>query len=95
MEKEPAVAAFARFHDANIKTLLYFQVEIAQIQSLLTLQEEVDHDVPAGQESPCDIPSTMVEPRPIQWVLIERLRKCVHQYSKKKDLILVLLLCLS
>ena len=47
-------------HDANIKTLLYLQVEIAHVQSLIKIQEEVDHDVPAEESSPCDYPSNMV-----------------------------------
>lgn len=96
MEKVPGFAAFPRLHDANIKTLLYLQVEIAHVQSLIKIQEEVDHDVPAEESSPCDYPSNMVDPRPMQWVLIERLRKCVHQYSKEFLVLgpfLLLLLC--
>lgn len=85
MDKVPALEAFPRFHDANITALLYYQVEIAHLQKLLKLQEKVDRRMPPTimeENMFYSFPSKMIESRTPQWVLIERLQKCVHRYSK-------------
>ncbi|KAM7214659.1 putative isoleucyl-tRNA synthetase [Rhypophila decipiens] len=83
MDDVPALAAFPRFQDANIKILLSYQVEIAHLQALLKLQEQTDRSVPTVENEFHSFPDKMFElPGYSQRELIEKLRKCVHQYNR-------------
>ena len=85
MAKYPGIQSFDRFHEANIKNLLYYQVEIASIEAALKRQEGLDWGVTRNMEKGGQyafFADRMARTEAPQWKLVLELRKTLHQYSK-------------
>jgi len=87
----PEFEAFPRFRELNVKTLLYYQVELALLEQRLKRTEKSDEKKKkSGQDennyakfannmiplNPDDPPKTK------QWTLVLRIREVLKQYSK-------------
>jgi len=86
MAERPTLQSFSRFHEANMKNLLYYQVQIAKLERELKEQEWDDLKVTAQMEKPeqqaCFAEIMVGEPSSQQWKLVLELRKCLHQYNR-------------
>ncbi|KAK0711965.1 hypothetical protein B0H67DRAFT_304048 [Lasiosphaeris hirsuta] len=86
MVERPTVQSFPRFHEANMKNLLYYQVQIAKLERELKDQERDDwEDTEKMEENEryAYYPDKMVrQPSSQQWKLVLELRKCLHQYNR-------------
>jgi len=86
MTEHPTLLSFPRFHEANIKNLLYYQVQIDKLQEDLKEQEREDYDRTSKMD-PLDQPACFADimvqdPSSPQWRIVLELRECLHQYSK-------------
>lgn len=86
--------SFARFKSLQAKNLLYYQIEIANLESKLITREQDDmdpkHDDPDSQYKGSDIhrnPEIMIpvspkKPPHPQWAKVKQIRQLLHDYSK-------------
>lgn len=83
MAETPDFAAFSRFRDLNIKSLLYYQAELTKLR--LDLHEQELEDSHRGDDNACQyakradilINSEGSE----QWELVTTIRKVLKEYS--------------
>jgi mannose-6-phosphate isomerase class I len=87
----PEFESFCRFRELNVKTLLYYQVELAQLEQKLKKVEKRDsgrRDSDEGKYAKFavnmiprnDNPNDSATPK--QWRLIKKIRKVLKEYSK-------------
>lgn len=85
MADHPIIEAFPRFREANIKNLLYYQVQISKLEKALKNEEHNDWErtknLAKRQQLAC-FPNKMIDSGSEQWELVLGLRKCLHQYSE-------------
>jgi hypothetical protein len=87
----PEFESFSRFRELNVKTLLYYQVELAYLEGQLKVLEDADsrrRGLPEGdyakwavnliqcQEGPSDLRKNK------QWKVVDKIRKILKEYSK-------------
>lgn len=90
MAKTPDFAAFPRFRDLNIKSLLYYQVQLEQLRKKLHEQERKDaasdpEDGP-GPELYAERAIDMVsDENSEQFRIVEKMRKVLNKYSEFID----------
>jgi len=90
MAVTPSFEAFSRFQKLNVKNLLYYQVELKKLERDLEEREGGDMRNPEQNSLkkgylPCEIhktPEVMINPKCPQWVRVEKLRKCLREYSR-------------
>lgn len=90
MAKTPDFAAFPRFRDLNIKSLLYYQVQLNLLRSQLLEKEGEDAaSDPNGERSDfAERVDYMVDASgedSEQFKIVERMRKVLKEYSKCTD----------
>jgi hypothetical protein len=87
MTKTPDFAAFPRFRDLNIKSLLYYQVQLEQLRKKLHEQESKDAasdpDDGPGPELYAERAIDMVcDENSMQFKIIEKMREVLKKYSE-------------
>lgn len=86
MADRPTLQSFSRFHEANMKNLLYYQVQIAKLERELKEQEWDDlretANMDKSEQQACFAEIMVGEPSSQQWQLVLELRKCLHQYNR-------------
>lgn len=86
MAERPTLQSFSRFHEANMKNLLYYQVQIAKLERELKEGEWDDlkntANMEKSEQQACFAEIMVGEPSSQQWKLVLELRKCLHQYSE-------------
>jgi hypothetical protein len=87
MAKTPDFAAFPRFRDLNIKSLLYYQVQLEQLRKELQEQESKDAasdpDDEPGPELYAERAVDMVSDEDsTQFKIIEKMREVLKKYSE-------------
>lgn len=86
MAKTPDFAAFSRFRDLNVKSLLYYQAQLTVLRKKLHEQEyddsrNTDEDEDTGQfASRADFLMTSEESK--QLILVNEIRRLLKEYSK-------------
>jgi len=93
MAENPVVRCFSRFELLNMKTLLYYQVELVALQAELEQQEKNDVEAIWANkgddyaekpdnliQSMMDMHSSQLAKKP-QWQIIMRIRKTMTEYS--------------
>ncbi|KAK0714537.1 hypothetical protein B0H67DRAFT_644387 [Lasiosphaeris hirsuta] len=85
MAKNPAAQSFDRFREANIKNLLYYQVQISVLETDLKTQEGLDwgvsRNMDPGRRFACYADRMIREDSP-QWKRVIALRECLQQYNR-------------
>jgi hypothetical protein len=81
--RNPKLAAFSRFGDLNVKSLLYYQAQLIRLRKKLHLQEKRDEE--GGNEATKDFAnradSLVVSEGSAQWKLITEIRLLLKEYS--------------
>jgi len=77
----------ARFQKLNVKTLLYYQVELADLEEQLKETEDKDYKAVAtdGAHNFAENASSMITRKvedETQWDLVLRIRRTLKEYSK-------------
>jgi len=82
MAKNPDLAAFSRFRDLNVKSLLYYQAQLTLLRKKLhDLEYE---DSPRNSESPwAERADGLVESDSIQFRTVKEMRSVLKEYSKQ------------
>jgi hypothetical protein len=80
MAKTPDFAALPRFRDLNIKSLLYYQVELTKLRNKLRVQEYVDSgDIGRFAERADYLVDNQESP---QFTIIKDIRRVLKEYSE-------------
>lgn len=87
MAASPALAAFPRFRELNIKSLLYYQIELHQLKRDLNTQEWTDA---AGSGNPdgekrdwtSEADDLVKHPESEQWQKVKKMRCLLKEYSQ-------------
>lgn len=89
MAKTPDFAAFPRFRDLNVKSLLYYQVELTKLRRKLHDQEYEDNGKPSDDELFPDAADFaeradfLVENQNSpQFMIIKEIRRLLKEYSE-------------
>jgi len=90
MAKNPHLAAFSRFGDLNVKSLLYYQSELTRLRMRLHKQEYIDasrtDDFESTFASRADFLIASKDSK--QFKLMEKIRSVLKEYSKSLNLAL-------
>lgn len=85
MAKTPDFAAFSRFRELNIKSLLYYQVQLKMLRNDLHKQEYVDNGSrkESGPEKYAERADFLImDENSEQFKLIKKIRRVLKEYSK-------------
>lgn len=86
MAKTPDFAAFSRFRDLNIKSLLYYQAQLTLLRKELQDKESADNARPSGEKRSkfgerADFLVEADGENRNQFVIVEKMRKVLKEYS--------------
>ena len=88
MATTPSFEAFSRFQKLNVRNLLYYQIELKEMERALEKRELGDmHDQNPSEKDfiPSAIhqsPEVMINKKSIQWGRVKKLRETLRNYSR-------------
>src|SRR5215469_14409631 len=85
MAKTPDFAAFPRFRDLNVKSLLYYQVELTELRKKLRIQEYEDSGKSGDTglfAQRADILVDKDNQESLQFTIIKDIRRVLKEYSE-------------
>ncbi|KAK0750816.1 hypothetical protein B0T18DRAFT_57313 [Schizothecium vesticola] len=86
MTERPTLQSFPRFHEANIKNLLYYQVQIDKLQEDLKEQEREDYNKTARMDPldqrACFADIMVQDPSSPQWRIVLELHRALIELSQ-------------
>lgn len=84
ISEHPELEAFPSFTDLCVKSLLYYQAELIALRKELHEEELKDWGVSEEEESflYSGNLNSLIDDRPQQWVVIEKIRTTLEKYSK-------------